>query len=377
MIKVLLLIDYSSEFDRKLLRGLVRYSKEYGPWIFYRLPSYYTSLYGSEGVIKWAKKWQADAIIGQWDIESVPQLEELQIPIVLQNYHNRSSKYSNLTGDYKKTGQMAAWYFASRNYQNFAYFGVQGVVWSDEREEGFRQEVVRQGGKYFSFELEKDSEDDRELIMQWLQELPKPLAMFCCDDAHALFISETCKICNIAIPDDIALLGVDNDELICNISDPPISSIELEVEMGGYMLGKLLHQRINKEETDTFNIVINPTRIETRLSTDKYDINDPSVRWMVKYIETHFKEELNIEKLISQVPLSRRNFELKFRKYTHTSPYQFLLQCRVDCLAKLLHTTDRLLPELAAEAGFHETNFARVFKKFKGCAPSEYREVHT
>ena len=244
MIKILLLIDYSSEFDRKLLRGLVQYSKENGPWLFYRLPSYYSAMHGEQGILKWAKEWKADAIIGQWNNDTIDLQKELNIPVVLQNYHHRSVTYSNLTGDYKGTGRMAAQFFAKRMFRNFAYFGVKGVVWSDERCEGYRQEVKRIGGEFFSFESDKQEDEIRMEVSQWLQQLPKPVALFCCDDAHALFISETCKMTNIPIPEEIALLGVDNDELMCNISDPPISSIELEVERGGYSIGRLIHQQI-------------------------------------------------------------------------------------------------------------------------------------
>ena len=146
MIKILLLIDYSSEFDRKLLRGLVQYSKENGPWLFYRLPSYYSAMYGEQGILKWAKEWKADAIIGQWNNDTIDLQKELNIPVVLQNYHHRSVTYSNLTGDYKGTGRMAAQFFAKRMFRNFAYFGVKGVVWSDERSQGYRQEVKRMVG---------------------------------------------------------------------------------------------------------------------------------------------------------------------------------------------------------------------------------------
>ena len=97
MIKILLLIDYSSEFDRKLLRGLVQYSKENGPWLFYRLPSYYSTMHGEQGILRWAKEWKADAIIGQWNNDTIDLQKELNIPVVLQNYHHRSVTYSNLT----------------------------------------------------------------------------------------------------------------------------------------------------------------------------------------------------------------------------------------------------------------------------------------
>lgn len=148
MVRILLLIDYSSDFDRRLLTGLVEYSKEHGPWLFYRMPSHYSQLYGEEGVIRWAKEWKADAIIGKWNFETADRLKELGIPVVLQNYHHRSTTFSNLTGDYKGTGKMAAQFFLRRMYRNFAYFGVKDVVWSDERLQGFREELeIARGGE--------------------------------------------------------------------------------------------------------------------------------------------------------------------------------------------------------------------------------------
>lgn len=366
MIKILLLIDYSSEFDRKLLRGLVQYSKENGPWLFYRLPSYYSAMHGEQGILKWAKEWKADAIIGQWNNDTIDLQKELNIPVVLQNYHHRSVTYSNLTGDYKGTGRMAAQFFAKRMFRNFAYFGVKGVVWSDERCEGYRQEVKRIGGEFFSFESDKQEDEIRMEVSRWLQELPKPVALFCCDDAHALFISETCKMTNIPIPEDIALLGVDNDELMCNISDPPISSIELEVEKGGYSIGRLVHRQIKKEHEGTFNIVINPIRIELRQSTEKHNIKDPYILEVVKYIETHYSSDLTIESLLANIPLSRRNFEVKFKNALNTSIYQYILNCRCNHLADLLLTTDRPLADLAIEVGFKDyNNISRVFKNTK------------
>lgn len=378
MIKILLLIDYSSEFDRKLLRGLVQYSKENGPWLFYRLPSYYSTMYGEQGILKWAKEWKANAIIGQWNNDTIDLQKELNIPVVLQNYHHRSVTYSNLTGDYKGTGRMAAQFFAKRMFRNFAYFGVKGVVWSDERCEGYRQEVKRIRGEFFSFESDKQEDEIRIEVSQWLQQLPKPVALFCCDDAHALFISETCKMTNIHIPEDIALLGVDNDDLICNISDPPISSIELEVEKGGYSIGRFIHQQIKKEYKETFNIVINPIRIELRQSTEKHNIKDPYILEVVKYIESHYNSDLTINSILSNIPLSRRNFEVKFKKIMHTSIYQYILNCRVNHLADLLLTTDRSLADIAITTGFKDyNNISRIFKKFKGCSPLEYREKKT
>lgn len=377
--KVLLLIDYSSEFSRRLLKGLIQYSKEHGPWIFYRLPSYYKTLYGKEGILEWAKEWQADAIIARWDHEGTNLLKTLDIPVILQNYKDRSAHFSNLTGDYIGTGEMAARFFIKRRYRNFAFYGNKGVVWSRERAEGFRKEIEQTGGNYYYFESENLSGEQWNSshiqLDQWLLSLPKPVGLFACDDSFALQVSEICKINNIQIPQEIALLGVDNDELMCDLSDPPISSIVLDVEKGGYEAGRLIDQFISKKRTNSIDIVIKPIRFELRQSTEKYNISNEYISKIVNYIEDNFTSEISIESLTKLVPLSRRNLEVKFKNEMNTSIYQFILDCRIEFFAHLLLTTDRPLFDLALESGFTDyKNISRVFKKFKGCTPMEYRQ---
>lgn len=376
MIRILLLVDCANEFDRNLLRGIVRYSKDNGPWLFYRLsPNYRLAGDDKRSILDWAKLWKADAIIGQWDDETDDSLKDLDIPIVLQNYRHRSTIYSNLTGDYVGTGRMAAQFFIGRLFRNFAFFGIKGVVWSEERCKGYRDEVERVHGAFHLFESDRDRELDRDVVSRWLKGLPKPVALFCCDDTHALFVSETCKMENLAVPDEISLMGVDNDDLICNISDPPISSIELAVEKGGHTVGRMLHKQINGEISGPFNVVINPVRIELRQSTEKTNIDDPYVLKMVQYIEAHADQELRIDQLAAQIPLSRRNIELKFKRVMGTSIYQYVLRCRVNKLANLLLSTNRQLADIADEAGFRDyNNVARIFRKFMGCSPLEYRQ---
>jgi LacI family transcriptional regulator len=381
MKKILILIDYSSEFSRRLLRGLIQYSKEHGPWIFYRLPAYYKTLYGKEGIVEWAREWKADAIIARWDHEGTNILATLNIPIVLQNYRERSPYFSNLTGDYFGTGQMAANFFIKRRYRNFAFYGNKNVVWSRERAEGFRTQIEKTGGNYHYFE--SDNLDGEEWgtshiqLDEWLLSLPKPVGLFACDDDFALRISQICKINNIKIPEEISLLGVDNDELICNLSDPPISSIVTDVDRGGYEAGRLIDRLMKGERKEPFNIVIEPTRFELRKSTEKFDIANEHISKVVNYIEDNFTSDINIEAFSEMVPLSRRNLEVKFKEEMGTSIYQFILSCRIDYFAHLLLTTDRTLFDLALESGFNDCkNISRIFKKIKGYTPVEYRKKH-
>ena len=125
-------------------------------------------------------------------------------------------------------------------------------------------------------------------------------------------------------------------------------------------------------------IVINPIRIELRQSTEKHNIKDPYILEVVKYIDSHYSSDLTIESLLANIPLSRRNFEVKFKNAMNTSIYQYILNCRCNHLADLLLTTDRSLADLAIEVGFKDyNNISRVFKKYKGCSPLEYRQKKT
>jgi len=379
MKRILVIADYESSFSRSLLSGVIRYSKDYGPWTFYRLPAYYKSQYGSKGIIKWAKEWGADAIIAQLDTEKSALLKDLDIPVILQNFKERSDFFSNITGDYFGAGVMAAQFFAKKGYKNFAFYGNKNALWSLERAAGFRTEIEKLGGSYFYFETEqleyKPWDKYQIKLNNWLFNLPKPIALFACDDSFALQISETCKINNINVPEDIAILGVDNDDMLCNLSDPPISSIVLDVEKGGYEAGRLLHKQIEKELTIPFNIVINAVKIEARKSTEKFATTNKHILKLLKHIEVNFASSLTIDDCQRVVPLSRRLLESKFKQELGTTIHQYIINYRIDHFSQLLINSDKSMVELAFQSGFNDLkNVFRTFKRIKKCSPAEYRK---
>lgn len=376
MLKIILVIDCTTEFDRKLLRGMMKYSKENGPWLFFRTPSDYKFENGrEEWVAQWAKEWGADAIIGRWDESKLDLLSKLDIPIVLQNTKSRSNIYSNLTGEYIRTGQMAAEYFRKKFFTSYAFYGIKDVIWSTEKGRGFREEVLKGKSQYSQFEEDARTVYDRQKLTEWLESLPKGTALFCCDDAHALTITETCKIAGINVPEDIAVLGVDGDDLICEISDPPISSIQLEVEHGGYETCRLLHQQILNKRREPFNVFISPSEIKERNSTRAFNISDPHIMSVVKYIDENYMCDIRMESIFKLVPLSRRSVEMRFKKATGMSIYQYLLNTRIEHFAYLLTTTDKPYIDLAYEVGFRDfANVTRTFRKYKGCTPLDHRK---
>ena len=379
MIKILLLTDFSSGYGRSLLEGVVRYAREAGPWVFYRMPLYYRELHGDEGVVRWAEEWGADAIIAQLTDVDLNVLNRLDIPIIVQNYKERCHGLSNLTGDYYGTGVMAAEFFIRKGYKAFAYYGFTDTVWMRERGEGFRDAVSEKGYPVYTFDDGRQLSDgqwnfDAERVSRWLLDLPKPIALFACDDYYALQITEVCKMYNIDIPGDIAVLGVDNDNLLCNISDPALSSIELDVENGGYEVGKLLHQFIEKKITAPADVIIKPVRIVSRGSTERFAVSDKYIGQVLAYIDENYCNPLSVDDLIRIIPYSRRVLEKKFKSETGMSVYQYIQQQRIEKFAALLITTDLPLTEAAAGAGFPDyKNVSRIFVKMKEMTPLQYR----
>lgn len=381
MVKILLLTDFSSGYSRNILRGVVNYSKEQGSWSFQRMPLYYRMVYGEKGVLDWAKKWNADAIIALLSDVNIELLNDLNIPIVVQNYRNRNQSISNLTGDYYGTGIMAAHFYISRGYRNFAYYGFQGSVWSRERAEGYKYEIEKHGYQLYVFEDKPEDKEEwsynHKELAKWLENLPKPIGLFACDDQFALRISETCNISNIRIPDDIAILGVDNDELLCNISDPPLSSIVVDAVNGGYRAGKLLHQLINKEIVEPVDIIVEPLRVECRGSTDKYAVSDKHIQCILTFIEENYANQISVSDLVREVPLSRRVLEKKFKEETGDSLYQYIQNFRISHFKRLLLTSEEPLLDIALQAGFDNyKNVSRVFKKYTSLSPAEYRRCY-
>jgi LacI family transcriptional regulator len=364
-----------------MIKGVVRYSKEYGPWMFYRMPIYYRELHGDKGVVKWAKQWKADAVIAQLSDIDVKALEKLKIPIVIQNYRDRYDAISNLTGDYYSTGAMAAEFFMQRGFRFYAYYGFSDTVWMRERGDGFRDTLKKKGYDVYLFNKpvqNKKTEKwsfDVDKVSSWLQELPKPVALFACDDYYALQITEVCKMFNINVPNDVAVLGVDNDELLCSISSPPLSSIELDVQNGGYELGKLLHDLIEKRKKSPVNVVIKPLHIITRGSTERFAVADHNLKDILQYIEQNHMNPLSVDNLVTISPFSRRVLEKNFKKETGISVYQYIQQFRVEKFAELLVTTDLSLNDAAYMTGFEDyKNVSRIFYKYKSLTPSQYRK---
>lgn len=384
MPRVILLSDFSEDYGKSLLRGITAYAKEHGPWVFCRMPIFFRETRGASGILQWAREWGADGMIAQLYREADADLiTRAGIPLIAQDFKERFTNVPNITGAYYETGALGAGYFLQKGYTQFAFYGFNKFVWSRERAQGYEETIRQHGYGVHYFDHEKARSGDLwyykpSSLSQWLKALPKPVALMACDDEQGQHVTEACKLAGIRIPDEVAVLGVDNDEIICNISDPPLSSIGLAAMQGGYQAAALLDHLMATNRLTGADIVVQSTQVIERESTDIVATSDPHIRQALRYIHQHTDQPLSVGQVLTQVALSRRAFEIRFQGVTGQSVYQYILKLRLNKFAHQLLATDKSIYELAVECGFPDAkNLARQFRDLKGRTPNEYRQQHS
>ena len=382
MIKLILLSDFSEEYGKNLLRGITRYSKDHGPWTFCKMPAYYRETIGIDGILQWAKEWGADGIIGQfYNDAEVQKFKRAKIPVIAQDFKERFTDIPNITGAYRETGRLAAEYFLKKGFKNFAFYGFNNIVWSRERAEGFEERIQEAGHNVHYYLNDSQSLDlwyyKPSALSEWLKSLPKPIALMTCDDNQGHHVTEAAKHAGIRIPDEVSVLGVDNDEMICDLSDPALSSIELDTEKGGYEAARLMEKMINSKVLSAADIVVKPTQVVTRHSTDVFASKDKYVVNALKYIHGNLDKNLKVDQVLKEVPLSRRSLEKRFMLTTGYPVYEYIYNQRIEKFTQKLLETDMTIFEIALDLGLSDSkNIARQFKQIKGVTPMEYRRKH-
>ena len=379
MIKILLLTDYTQESERRFLNGFVKYTDTQGGCIFYPMSHLISKTRdNSKEIIKIAKKFKADAILGLWHNINVEEARKLNIPIFLRTYKKVYNEFPMLTGHYKEFGAFAADYFLKQNFSNYAFIGMKDILWSVSRYEGYSEQISNSRKiQTHNYEVE-DFQNEIEEISAWLHSLPKPIAMFACNDFMARQVTEICQMNGIRIPEDISLLGVDNDEFMCNISSPTLSSIKLNFEKHGYEIAQTLFKMVAEKKTWPARIPVEAIGVVERMSTNRKIIADPYIREIVDFISRNYTQDIDIRKLTSFIPLSRRAIEMKFKKEMH--PYtisSYIMKLRMEHFCRLLESSELPVSTAADRSGFIDnSNFSTLFKKYKGMTPTEYRKKY-
>jgi LacI family transcriptional regulator len=380
--KVLLLVNFSEEYGRGLLNGIAKYSRLFGPLNFCRIPLINGNKKELKNVITWAKAWGADGIIAQIENDrSYEKLLQLEVPIIAQDTNERFLGIPNITGFYKETGQMAASYFIEKGFKNFAFYGFDNMVWSRERGEGFCEKLKKYGFEVHIYQHQKEETPPlwsykESSLSDWLKALPKPIAIMTCDDNQGQHVTEACKAVGINVPEQVSVLGVDNDLSICNLSDPPLSSISLNTEKAGFETAQLLSRMIANKDYEYQDIYVEALQIVTRRSTDFLAVDDKEISKALHFIYYNFKERISVDDVVNATALSRRVLEKRFQSVLKRSILDEINTLRIKQVKQLLIETELSITEISDFCGYTDIkNLSRYFRRHEGINPLEFRKL--
>ena len=388
LLRVALFFETSAINDRKLMRGIAKYSRLHGPWLFYnkRHPFYMTQGHSiwQQKVLPELKAWAPDGVIAHVNSRKAKELLSFKVPTILSALVEPEYLGSTyFADDNTAIATMAADYLLEIGFKNFAYCGYHHQFWSNERCESFVNKISRAGFKtdiYRQPNLYSRGfmQEDQVFLSHWLKSLPKPVAVMACNDARAQQVIDACKLADLNVPEQVAVLGVDNDDLVCDTMTPQLSSVALGTEKAGYETAELLDRMTSRKKIKSPRIAILPTHIEIRQSTDILAIEDPELAKAINFIRTYkHQHETTVDDVVGVTTLSRRALEQRFRKALNRSIYEEIRHVCVERVARMLLETTMPVFQIATSLGFSSSeHIARPFRKETGMSPKEYRRKY-
>jgi len=379
--KVLLLVESSRGSGRSLLQGIANYVHHQGPWSFYWEPV------GLEKLWPKLKTLDLNGIILR-DVDKLEEVLALGIPaVVIGHSRTEVSGLVNVVTDSEVIGRMAAEHLLSCGFKQFAYCGTgmdtdQDMPWSQLRWRSFSSRIQEAGFGCSSFPLPNPSlrsswSKERIAMAYWLQSLPKPLGLMACNDDRARQVAEASKLADVSIPDQLGIVGVDNDEVVCGLSDPALSSIALNFGRAGYEAAGALDSLMARKVPVSTRILVRATHVVVRRSTDFVSVEDDSVAKALRFIRSNIRGgKLNVGVVARHAGVSRRLLEKRFRRELGYSVLDEIRRARTGKIAQLLVETLMPVREIADALGFADIqHFARYFRAAKGMSPLVYRKT--
>lgn len=380
--RVALIIETSTSFGRRLLCGVASYLKENGPWSLY---------FGDRSVYDpvpaWLKSWTGDGIISRAaSPEILEVVERTGIPTVDLNEQLAGRGFPLISNDHGAIGRLAAEHLLARGFTRFGYVGHKGYAWSDSRCQAFAGAVRALGYVCAGYEGEREDlpslsqgwwETELEAIATWIAGLEKPVGIMASDDFRALQLLAACRLRDVPVPEQAAVVGVGADDVSCELANPPLSSVMLNAWRMGYEAASLLDRMMRGKTPGEVEVRIPPLGVVTRQSTDVTAIEDPIVAKAIRFIRERVHDGINVEDVCRHVSASRTALQDHFRTALGRSIHDVVIDARISRVRELLTQTALPAEEIAERSGFrHPEYMSIVFKQRTGWTLARYRREH-
>lgn len=381
--KIALLIEWSRAYGRGVLSGIANYVQAHQTWKIYQ-----TERRLCDAAPEWLRHWRGDGIIARIENEELlGAIRKLDVPVVDLFEHRSTETIPGVITDNRAIAHLAAEHLIERGLEHFAYCGLPGIYSSETRGEcfveylsgaGYAVEVYenpRESGSSFISTSEDYELRCEETVANWVDSLPKPVGLMACNDLRAQQVLMACSDRKIAVPEELAVIGVDNDELICELCHPPLSSIEQNAEGVGYRAAHLLDQLVDGKAAPTEPLCVEPLGVVPRQSTDVVAVGDADVAAAVHFIRAHACDGIQVSDVVAHAEVSRSTLERRFQRLLGRSPKEEILRIRLDRVKHLLTMTDYPLARIAELAGFeYMESMCSGFKRITGITPGQYRK---
>jgi LacI family transcriptional regulator len=379
--KIALLVETSRGFGREMLRGIARYAQFHGPW------SFHITAGDFEQAVPKMKQWGGSGIIARIPNERVANaILEANLPTIALGLTDEQMRpdspllrFSELSSDANDVARIAAEHLLERRFRHYAYVGLEDRAWSTRRELAFAQHLAAYGIEPYVYRQPKRRQDrswerEQAILADWIRELPKPVGLFACNDDRGREVLDACQLAEMHVPEDVAVLGVDDDEVFCQLASPPLSSVALNAETAGYRAAELLDGMMQGRITKPRRIAVEALRVVTRRSTDIVAVEDRDVAAAMQFIHRQQGRDISVETVAQEVAVSRRFLEKRFRETIGRSILEVIQNTRLDRAKRLLLDTTYPISKVAELSGFGSTGyFIQFFQSRVGKTPRKFR----
>ena len=378
---VALIVETSTAYGRAILSGISQYVREHGPWTVYIEQR---SL--QDPAPPWLERWEGDGIIARASTpRSARKLAKTGVPTVDLNDQVRGFGLPQIHSDHAAIARLAADHLIDRGFRHFAYFGFPVFEWSVRRQESFTNHVRAAGHQVHEglpvrrvdwSHQQASWEDEIEGVAQWVKRLPKPLGIMAGNDIRGIQMLDACRRAGVAVPEEVAVVGVDNEELVCLLAYPPLSSVIPDAYRVGYESAALLDQMMKGHHVTEMLRSIPPVSVATRQSSDVTAIANPTLASAMQFIRESACQGIGVDDVLAHLSISRSVLQRLFRNELGQTILDAITAIRMQRVKQLLAETDLSLTDIADRAGFSYVEYLSTsFRRETGQSPSSYRHL--
>ena len=370
---VALLVETSNHYSRELLHGIRDYMRQSCDWALHLTEQ------GRGGAPPtWLSRWRGHGIIARIENKRIERaVASVGVPVVNLSASGLGGDYPAVITSSEGVGRLAGEHLVERGLQHFGYCGDDRFRWAFEHGDHFARYVKGEGFSCSIYQSAKEDFEDWERekrnLAHWLSALPKPVGVMACYDIRGQQILDVCREIGIRVPDEVAVIGQHNDELLCNLCDPPLSSVIPNPRRSGFEAASLLDRMMKGESVSPTIHRIPPTGVATRHSTDLIAVGDRILSLALRFIRDHAFEGISVSDVVAVVPISRSLLERRFRAVLERSPYEEIQSVRLRKSRELLVSTNLSVAEISERVGYASGEYlSAAFKKKFGMSPRAY-----